>query len=260
MSSTVPYDNVADLYDVWVANMPLVAEASRRFYLREYLATNGPIAELGVGNGRILIGAAKAGKPVIGVDSSSKMIALCRHRALEAQVSEQLQLIQADFRDFRLPCAARLITIPYDSLGHLVSREAISVCLENIYSQLESGGRFIFDMQVYSPERFVERDRRPYLYTTFRDRQTGRETLLWLVTIHDLARQSRRSLLWTEEIEENGILGPRKVRCIENSCFLPAQLERLLKHTGFVVDAIYGDFDGPLTDKSEYQVFVAHRN
>jgi ubiquinone/menaquinone biosynthesis C-methylase UbiE len=75
VTRSLAYDTVAGFYDVWIAQMPLVTEKNRRFYVREYLATEGPVLELGVGNGRIMIEAARAGKRVVGVDHSAKMLA-----------------------------------------------------------------------------------------------------------------------------------------------------------------------------------------
>jgi SAM-dependent methyltransferase len=260
VTRSLAYDTVAEFYDVWIAQMPLVTENNRRFYVREYLATEGPVVELGVGNGRIMIEAARAGKRVVGVDNSAKMLALCRQRATDAGVISRLELIEADFREFTLPEPAALVAIPYDSIGHLGSRQAIQTCVEHVYSQLAPGGRFIFDMQVFSPERFAENDRRPYLYATFRHPQTGAETLLWITIVHDLARQCRRSFVWTEEISADGTVGPKKIITIENAALMPDQLRQILARAGFSVDAAYGDFDGhPLDESSGQQIFAAHR-
>ena len=260
MTRSLAYDGVADFYDVWVAHMPLVTEKNRRFYVREYLATDGPVVELGVGNGRILIEAAKAGKRVVGVDNSSKMLALCRRHAASAGVASRVELIEADFREFTLTEPAALIAIPYDSIGHLGSRQAIQTCVEHVHGQLAPGGRFIFDMQVFSPERFAKNDRRPYLYTTFRHPQSGVETLLWITVVHDLARQCRRSYVWTEEIGADGVVGPKTMFTIENAALMPEQLRQILARAGFRIDAAYGDFDGEALDESSgQQIFAARR-
>jgi len=102
MHKTVEYDAFADIYDIWVETAP-VTKRNLPFYVEEYLRTAGPVVELGVGNGRIAIEAARQGKPVIGVDSSAEMLKLCRERAETAGVAHLLTLIQADFRHFVLP-------------------------------------------------------------------------------------------------------------------------------------------------------------
>ena len=70
----VEYDGFADIYDVWVRQAP-IAERNLPFYAEEYLQADGPVVELGIGTGRIAIEAARRGKPVTGVDSSSEMLA-----------------------------------------------------------------------------------------------------------------------------------------------------------------------------------------
>ena len=83
------------------------------FYGGMYVETEGPVVELGVGNGRIVIEAARQGKHVIGVDCSTGMLELCRSRAAQAGVADRLTLIQADFRDFELAEHDALISIPF---------------------------------------------------------------------------------------------------------------------------------------------------
>jgi len=103
----VEYDAFADIYDIWVTGAP-VTEKNLAFYVEEYLRTEGPVVELGVGNGRIAIEAARQGKRIISVDSSGEMLKQARIRAEAAGVADRLTLILADFRDFVLPAPAKL--------------------------------------------------------------------------------------------------------------------------------------------------------
>jgi ubiquinone/menaquinone biosynthesis C-methylase UbiE len=112
MHQPVEYDAFADIYDIWVDTAP-AAKRNLPFYVEEYLRSPEPVVELGVGNGRIAVEAARQDKPIIGVDSSAEMLKLCRERAEAAGVAHLLTLIQADFRDFTLPEPAQLIAIPY---------------------------------------------------------------------------------------------------------------------------------------------------
>ncbi|MCA1595961.1 MAG: class I SAM-dependent methyltransferase [Chloroflexi bacterium] len=113
--SRVEYDSWSDIYDVWVETAP-VTGLNRPFYVQEYVNEPGSVVELGVGNGRILIEAARNGKAMIGVDSSASMLALCRERAEASGVAPLVHLIQADFRDFELPTPASLIAIPFHTI------------------------------------------------------------------------------------------------------------------------------------------------
>src|SRR5207244_11750156 len=82
----------------------------------------------------------------------AEMLARCRQRAEEAGVSDLLTLIEADWREFTLPDPAELITIPFHSIGHLVSRDDKRDGLRRIYQQLAPGGRLILDHFIFDPE------------------------------------------------------------------------------------------------------------
>jgi ubiquinone/menaquinone biosynthesis C-methylase UbiE len=83
--SRTAYDDFADIYDAWCASAP-ITEKNRGFYVRKLVESKAPVVELGVGNGRICIEVARQGRPIIGVDSSSAIVDLCRKRAREAGV------------------------------------------------------------------------------------------------------------------------------------------------------------------------------
>ena len=131
MTDPVPYDAFADIYDAWAESAPITRE-NQEFYVKCLVEADGPAVELGVGNGRICIEAAKQGKAVIGVDSSEKILELCEARARTAGVLDRLTLIKGDFRDFELPEPAALITIPFHSIGHLIKEEDKRRALETI--------------------------------------------------------------------------------------------------------------------------------
>jgi ubiquinone/menaquinone biosynthesis C-methylase UbiE len=151
MNSTTEYDTFASIYDVWTATAP-AAECNLPFYVEACRKAQGLVIELGVGDGRIAVEVAEAGKPITGVDSSSEMLHRCRARAQAAGVLNRLTLIHADFRDFTLPQPAELITIPFHTIGHLVTMEDKRAGLRHIYRQLAPGGRLIFDHFVFDPE------------------------------------------------------------------------------------------------------------
>ena len=99
------YDRFADIYDIWTETAP-AAQSNRGFYVEAYLAAGGPVVELGVGDGRIAVEAAARGCRVIGVDVSPVMLRRCRKRAEEAGVGDRIELLESDFRTFRLDDAA----------------------------------------------------------------------------------------------------------------------------------------------------------
>ena len=258
MHQPVEYDAFADIYDIWAGTAP-AAKRNLPFYVEEYLRTEGPVVELGVGNGRIAIEAARRGKPIIGVDSSAEMLKLCQQQAEAAGVADLLTLIQADFRDFTLPEPAQLIAIPFHTIGHLVTLDDKRVGLRHIHGQLAPGGRLIFDHFIFDPE--VARQHQGVgLRGEYTDAATGHDFLLWVTVRHDFEAQTMRIIAWTDELGDDGVVLQRKYRCLSFSWLKPQQTRALLEETGFQVEALYGDFDRrPFGEESPEQVWVARR-
>ena len=71
------YDSFADIYSVWT-DTAASARANLAFYVDAYAGSDGPVVELGIGDGRIAVKAAARGCAVIGVDLSSAMLERCR--------------------------------------------------------------------------------------------------------------------------------------------------------------------------------------
>ena len=258
MHQPVEYNTFADIYDIWVEGAA-ITKRNLPFYVEEYLRTAGPVMELGVGNGRIAIEAARQGKPVIGVDSSAEMLKLCQERAEAAGVADLLTLIQADFRDFVLPEPAQLIAIPFHTIGHLVTLDDKQAGLRHIYGQLAPGGRLVFDHFIFDPEA-ARRHQGVNLRGEYTDTATGHDLLLWVTVRHDFEAQTIRIIAWTDELDDHGVGLRRKYRRLSFSWLDPQQTRALLDETGFEVMALYGDFDRcPFGEESPEQVWVARR-
>lgn len=230
---TNPYDPIASLYDRW--NTSVVEDID--FYTEEARLSGGPVLELGVGTGRIAVPIARAGVPVIGVDSSAPMLDLCRERAREAGVAELVDLRLGDLREPPVAEKVPLAISPFRAFLHLLSNEERLLTLTRIRDLLKPDSRFVFD--VFSPSsqdiaathgRWIERE--PEIFEradwdaaerrlTLRVRAPGGETSM------DLA--------WLSQPEWN----------------------ELLEQSGFSVEACYGWFDRSPYDGGADMVFIA---
>jgi ubiquinone/menaquinone biosynthesis C-methylase UbiE len=258
MTTPSDYDSFADIYHIWARSAP-TTERNLPFYVEEYVRTPGPVVELGVGNGRIAVEAAKQGKPIIGVDSSVEMLKRCRRRAEEAGVAHLLTLIHADFQDFVLPEPAQLITIPFHTIGHLLRLDDKRAGLRHIYNQLAPGGRLIFDHFVFDPET-ARQHQGVGLREEYTDDVTGHDVLMWTTTCYDYDAQTMRIIVWTDELADDGTLLQRKYRRLNFSWLEPQQARTLLVETGFEIVALYGEFDRrPFDGRSPEQVWVAQK-
>ena len=229
------YDPIARLYDPWSASV--VEDIS--CYVEEALASGGPVVELGVGTGRIAIPTAMAGVPVIGVDSSEGMLAVCAERGAQAGVAALLDLRTGDLRrppvDERVP----LVTCPFRAYLHLSSDEERLEALAAARRMLEPGGRLVFD--VFTPSRAdVEEtdgrwlEREPEIFERA-DWDLEAQTLK--LSVRDAARSSTMTLWWLE----------------------PQRWQALLAEAGFDVVACYGWFDRRPYAGGEDTVWVARR-
>lgn len=252
------YDAFADLYDVWT-DTAASTRANLAFYLDAYATATGLVVELGVGDGRLAVPAAVAGRDITGVDLSSAMLDRCRDRATQAGVLDRLTLLQADFRAFALSAPAALITLPYHSLGHLRSLDDKRDALRHVWSQLAPGGRFIFDDFFMTPA-LIAHMRGVQLRAEYRAGD-GTDRLLWVTSLVDESTQSIRVVTWEDTLDAGGVLTGRRYRRLSLSWITPAQARELLDDAGFIVDACYGDFAGTpfAADSASEQVWVAHR-
>lgn len=258
MSGSAEYDRFSDIYTVWTETAAST-RANLAFYVDAYLAAEEPVVELGVGDGRIAVQAAARGRHIIGVDLSSAMLERCRQNAANAGVLDRLTRIQADFRHFELPHPAGLIALPYHSLGHLQSMDDKREAVAHVFSQLRPGGVFIFDDFLMTPA-LVDYMRRVQLRAEYTS-ASGADTLLWVTSLVNEARQSIRVVTWEDELDAEGRLAQRRYRRLSLSWLEPSQARSLLVDAGFTVEACYGDFNRtPFSaDTAHEHVWVAKK-
>ncbi len=256
--SALEYERFADIYGVWTATAGST-HANKPFYVEAYLAADGPVVELGIGDGRIAVDAALRGRALTGVDISPAMLQLCREQAERAGVGDRLTLLQADFRSFTLAEPAALIALPYHSLGHLTSMDAKRDALRHVHTQLRPGGRFVFDDFFMTPDR-LDRMRRVQLRAEYVSPE-GLDTLLWVTSLVDEVAQSMRVVTWEDRLDADGAMTGRRYRKLSLSWMTPAEAAELLAEAGFTVDACYGDFDGTPFDAvtAEEQIWIARK-
>ena len=229
------YDAIAELYDPWSRSVT----EDLGFYVGEAVAAGGPVVELGVGTGRIAVPTAEAGVPVIGVDSSSAMLEVCRARAGKAGVADLLDLRLGDLRRPPVSERVRLVTSPFRSFLHLQTDAERCQALAAAHELLVPGGRLLFD--VFAPSRAdVE---------TTHDRWLEREPGIWERAVWD----------WEARILELSVRGEagQTTMCL---AWLPAEEWRaLLEESGFEILGLYGWFDRRPYEGGEDLIWIAGR-
>jgi SAM-dependent methyltransferase len=229
------YDSIARLYDAWSVSVT----EDVAFYVEEALAAGGPVVELGVGTGRIAIPTARAGVPVIGVDSSAGMLAIAAEAARTAGVEQLLELRQGDLRAPPVSERVRLVTCPFRALLHMANEPDRLQALAAARELLVPGGLLIFDVFAPSREdidatdgRWLERE--PGIWEKA-DWDEAERTLT--LTVRGSTGETTMQLAWLSELEWRD----------------------LLLRSGFEIVACYGWFDRRAYRGGEDVVWIARK-
>ncbi len=227
------YDEIARLYDPW--SVSVVEDVA--FYVAAARRSGGPVLELGVGTGRIAIPVAADGIRVIGVDSSAGMLEVARERADLAGVELDLRL--GDFRDPPVDEPVALVTIPFRSLLHMRTDADRRGVLRAASRLLEPGGLFVFDVFCPGPDDVAEThgrwlEREPGIFERADWDEPNRTLTL---KVRGDEAEAELNLAWLAVGEWRELLGDE----------------------GFVVEALYGWFDGTPWDGHEDSIWVCRR-
>ena len=115
-----PYEGQPGKDVVWVPTRPALAE---RMLDLGGITARDFVMDLGSGDGRLVIAAAKRGARALGVEYEPEMVALARRNAAEAGVAERAQFIQGDMflADISKATALVLFLLP-SNLNRLVPK------------------------------------------------------------------------------------------------------------------------------------------
>jgi SAM-dependent methyltransferase len=226
------YDRVAPFYDPWSRSVT----EDIGFYVEHALDCGGPVVELAVGTGRIAIPIARAGVPVIGVDSSAEMLEKARAAARSADVSGLVDLRLGDLREPPVREQVPLVICPFRSLLHMETAAEKLRALQSAHDLLVPAGRFVFDVFAPSREDIDETDGR------WLEREPG------IFERADWDEVSRTLSLSVRSGDVVTTFGLHWLSVVE--------WQELLERARFSVDAVYGWFDLRPYDGEEDMIFV----
>jgi SAM-dependent methyltransferase len=227
------YDPFAADYDLWAAEMT----EDVPFYVELAREAAEPIVELAVGSGRVAIPIAReTGKRVIGIDRSPAMLAVGRKRARELPI----EFREGDFRDIDLEEPVELVICPFRALMHAHSWADKRRVFESAAAALKPGGRFAFNVFVFSP--FVAARNHGELQQV------------------DGAWQRIRHVPAENRIDLERGRGDETLGVLSLSWLTKSECEGLIDVAGLEVEALYGWFNRrPFDEEAQELVYVAKR-
>jgi SAM-dependent methyltransferase len=132
-------DGFADVYDEWYAGVSDVATTVER--MSALTGVGGRVLELGVGTGRLAVPMAAAGLHVVGVDSSTAMLARLADRDSAGAVGVVCGDMVDDLPDG--PFDAALIA--YNTIFNLLDEATQQRCFVEVGRRLRPGGAFVVE-------------------------------------------------------------------------------------------------------------------
>ena len=115
------------------------------------LAGDGRALELAIGTGRVAVPLAGRGVPVAGIELSVPMVEQLRTKVDEAQVP----VVVGDMATTRLPGEFSLVYLVFNTISNLLTQAEQVACFRNAADHLGAGGRFVVELWVRSPHRYI---------------------------------------------------------------------------------------------------------
>jgi SAM-dependent methyltransferase len=232
------YDIYAPFYDMDLGDLD-----ADLFMIEQFAARCGsPILELACGTGRVLLPLAHQGYDVTGVDVSPAMLEVARHKVVAGGLGGHVTLEQQDMRDFALDRRFNLVFVAVNSFMHLLTLDDQLAALARIRQHLNPGGLFLLDLFNPDLERLLGFQGQVALDKVMTNPATGRRLMRFSTQTVDLGRQIIRVAFIVDEVDAEGhverTLFPFSVRYL-----FRGELEILLRHAGFEIEAIYGSYD-----------------
>ena len=167
-------------------------------------------------------------------------------------------------RDFDLPVCFGLVTIPFSSFLHLLTVEDQIAALENVHRHLLPGGRLVLNFfQPSLPIIAAHMGPTGNALKKFRewiDPATGHRVVSWETRNYEVSSQIVRETRIFEQVDEDGKVIDRFYRPLTLRWIYRYEFEHLLVRTGFVVDALYGNFDrSPFDERSNELIWIARK-
>lgn len=196
------------------------------------------VLDLGCGPGRHALPLADAGLKVTAVDTSPSLL----QQLAAGRGQRDIELVEADMREFERPQAFDLIVVMWTSFGYFTAEADHRRVLDRIRASLAPGGRLILDLVGLE---YLCRNLQPVHLTEYDD---GRLLIERPALVEDMTRLENEWLL---------IDGDRVHRHeFSHRVWSAGEIGSLLRSSGFSIEANWGDYDGEPYDLDAERLIV----
>lgn len=210
---------------------------------------DGPVLELGCGDGRLLFPMARAGISVTGIDVAPGMLAAANaYREAEPEdVARRLEFVKADMCTANLGRTFSFAFCVFRSFNFVTTAEGQRAALTTARRHLKPGGRFL--VSVFDPDpaslapnlprnvpRLAETHWHPVRKTSITVEVVEQEL--------DPVTQVGKEVWRFTEADADGLIVRREEEVLTMRWLYRWELRYLLELTGFEVEAEYSDYFG----------------
>lgn len=236
------YDQIARIYnEQWGPLFGPVALLSLERILLPHLTQGARILDLCCGAGQLAAMLLERGYKVTGVDGSRALLDYARANAAGAE------FVLGDARSLSLSRRFHAVVSTSDSLNHVMSLEELKAVFSNVFSMLDAGGYFVFD--VTFEERYRKAWRAPFGVAT--------DDYAWIGEgSYDQAKKRARFCITLFQRAEDGAWSRADVT-LSQRCYGESDIRSALAGVGFAAPRSYdGERDLGIAGQAGRTYFV----
>lgn len=226
------YTGFAKVYDLFMDNTPY-EEWSRfiRARLKEQNVTQGIVADLGCGTGKMTRRLADMGYDMIGIDLSTEMLEIAMEK--QRQKDRGILYLCQDMTEFELYGTVAAVVSCCDCVNYIIEEEEFIQTIKLINNYLDPGGLFFFDFnteykyeEILGEQTFAEnQEESSFIWENYYDKEER-------VNEYDLTIFARQQDGLYEKFQETHY---QKAYTLE-------QIKRMIQRGGMEFVAAYDDY------------------
>lgn len=253
------YDTIARFYDA--ENAAYEDDFAFHEALLDDLGRESALV-VGCGTGRLLLGLARMGCRVTGIDLSAPMLArIERHLTNQPSLRDRVTVVHGDARKMPVEGRFKLITIPFNTFMHFLEQADQLAVLRACRDRLDDDGLLVLDLpnatDAYGAQ---DEDGLLVLERTFFEPERQHQVMQQSVSAIDRAAQ-RLDVTWIyDELDADGTVR-RTIAPLSLRYVFPAEAELLLEAAGLTALEIYGDYDqAPFESGAPRMIVLAEKH